>query len=119
MVIVRTRNNNGKVYCGLWRGGEGYPTDRTRSVGEARDTTIEGNQAVCIFNGIDPGEHALAVFHDENGNNDLDTNVFGIPSEGTGASNGERNLFGPPRYSNARFMIPDVETHRITIPIYY
>ena len=120
IVTVETRSDRGKVYCALWHGRQGYPTQREHAVGQERDTQLRGHRARCVFDGIEPGDgYAVAVFHDENGNNDLDRNIFGIPSEGTGASNDAYNNFGPPGYDDARFRIPDVREHRITIHIRY
>lgn len=121
IVTVHTRDNRGRVFCAIWRGREGYPTERARNVGEAMDRTIERRRGHCVFDDDDlsPGEYALAAFHDENANNDLDRNFLGIPSEGTGASNDAHNMFGPPSYDDARFMFPDVDTHRIEIHIHY
>ncbi|MEM1319670.1 MAG: DUF2141 domain-containing protein [Bacteroidota bacterium] len=49
------------------------------------------------------GSYAITIYHDENGNNELDTNLFGIPSESYGFSNNARRTFGPPSYDEARF----------------
>ncbi len=49
------------------------------------------------------GEYAVKVFHDENGNNELDTRIFGIPKERYGFSNNVRGTFGPPEYDEAAF----------------
>ena len=119
IVTVHVRNDVGKVYCAIWRGPQGYPTERERNAGETRDVTLANHRGVCVFEDLTPGEYAVAVFHDENGNNDLDTNLFGIPSEGTGASNDAHNMFGPPGYDDARFDFPDTRTHRITVHIHY
>ncbi|MCB9595616.1 MAG: DUF2141 domain-containing protein [Sandaracinaceae bacterium] len=119
IATIHTRDNRGRVFCALWRGREGYPTERARSVSEAMDRTIVNRRAVCVFDDVTPGEYAMAVFHDENANNDLDRNIFGIPSEGTGASNDAHNMFGPPGYDDARFQLPDVPVHRIVAHIHY
>ena len=120
IVTVVTRNDRGRVFCALWRGREGYPTRREHAVGEAMDRTVRGRRAVCVFDDVEPGDgYAVAVFHDENANNDLDRNIFGIPSEGTGASNDAHNMFGPPHYDHARFRVPAVPEHRMTIHIHY
>ena len=119
VVTVHTRNDRGRVYCGLWRGREGYPTERRRAVGQARDRTLSRHRGVCVFEDVSPGEYAVATFHDENANNDLDRNFLGIPSEGTGASNGAHNPFGPPGYDDARFLYPNTRVHRIAIHIRY
>ena len=39
------------------------------------------------FPDLPPGKYAVQVMHDENGNNKLDANFLGIPSEGYGFSN--------------------------------
>ncbi len=49
------------------------------------------------------GSYAISVFHDLNSNENLDTNLLGIPSEPYGFSNDARGLFGPPDYEKARF----------------
>ncbi len=116
---VYTRNSEGRVFCAIWRGRDGYPTRRAQSAGEALDRTIENRTAQCVFDGVTPGPYALAAFHDENGNNDLDRNLLGIPSEGTGASNGAFNMFGPPSYDDAMFRMPDAPLHQITVHIRY
>ena len=120
IATVHTRDNRGRVFCALWRGREGYPTDQSRRVGRAMDRTIVNRRGVCRIVGVTPGEYAMAVFHDENANNDLDRNIFGIPSEGTGASNDAHNAFGPPGYDDARFTYPaDAWVHRLVVHIHY
>lgn len=119
-VTVVTRNDQGKVFCAMWRGPQGYPTERQYAVGNAIDRTIVNNRATCVFDDVSPGEYAIAVFHDENANNDLDRNFVGIPSEGTGASNDARGFMGPPRYEDARFSFPEtVNEARLIIRIGY
>jgi uncharacterized protein (DUF2141 family) len=62
------------------------------------------------------GEYAVKVFHDENNNNELDTMMFGIPSEDYGFSNDARGSVGPPEYSQAAFIL-DSSKKKITIHI--
>ena len=54
------------------------------------------------FEGLPRGGYAVAVIHDENGNNRLDT-LAGIPREGYGFSNDAAVRFGPPKFAAARF----------------
>lgn len=56
-----------------------------------------------ILTDIPEGEYALAVFHDENGNNKLDTNWLGIPKEKIAFSNAKMKTFGPPKYEECAF----------------
>jgi uncharacterized protein (DUF2141 family) len=54
------------------------------------------------FKDLAPGAYAVQVMHDENGNNQLDTNFLGIPTEGYGFSNNP-NVMRKARYDEARF----------------
>jgi len=55
------------------------------------------------------GEYAIKVYHDENGNDKMDTRIFGIPTEKYGFSNNARSSFGPPKYKEAVFKIDSPE----------
>ncbi|MEQ8459231.1 MAG: DUF2141 domain-containing protein [Sandaracinaceae bacterium] len=120
VATVVTRSDDGRVFCAIWGARDGYPTRREHAVGQAMDRTIEGHRAHCVFEDVPPGEYALAAFHDENANNDLDRNIFGIPSEGTGASNDAYNAFGPPSWDDARFLFGRTEqTRQLRVHIHY
>ncbi len=61
---------------------------------------------------LPPGEYALAVFHDVNGNNHLDTNFLGVPTEPFAFSRGKMRTFGPPSFKDCVLSIrSDQEVH--------
>ena len=60
------------------------------------------------------GEYAVQVFHDANANEEMDTLMFGIPSERYGFSNNPTGSMGPPAYEKAKFVI-DSARHSISI----
>lgn len=47
---------------------------------------------------VPAGRWAVMAYHDENGNEKLDRNQMGIPTEGYGFSNGATAKFGPPEF---------------------
>lgn len=47
--------------------------------------------------------YALAIYHDENENNKLDKNMFGLPLEKYAFSNNARGTFGPPSFKESSF----------------
>jgi uncharacterized protein (DUF2141 family) len=104
IATISTRSDRGRVYCSLHRGPRGFPTRPAQAYGHAYDY-VRQHQARCIFYNVGPGEYAVASFHDENDNQDLDRNFLGIPSEGTGFSNEAHNDFGPPDFAQARFRV--------------
>ncbi len=67
------------------------------------------------FDDIPPGTYALALFHDENSNYELDQNFIGIPQEGFGFSNNAFGNFGPPNFNAAKFDFPENTTVTLAI----
>ena len=71
----------------------------------------KGTTQVTLTN-LPDGKYALAVFHDKNSNNELDTNFIGIPKEPIGFSKAKMKLFGPPSFKDCAFYINnDIEVH--------
>jgi len=56
------------------------------------------------FDHVPPGDYALLVLHDENGNAKIDT-LLGIPREGVGFSRNPKLSFGPPKFDAVRIRI--------------
>lgn len=54
-----------------------------------------------------PPTLAIAAFHDENSDGELNRNRFGIPTERYGFSRNARGLTGPPKYSQAEIKRPE------------
>ena len=53
-----------------------------------------------------PGEYAVVVVHDANGNNKLDTGILGFGAESFAYSNGAKNpLFGRARFEDVRIRV--------------
>jgi uncharacterized protein (DUF2141 family) len=50
-------------------------------------------------------EYAVSVFHDKDGNGELNTNLIGIPKEPIAVTNNAVGKFGPPKYEDAKFTL--------------
>jgi uncharacterized protein (DUF2141 family) len=50
-------------------------------------------------------EYAILVYHDVNGNGEIDFRLIGVPKEPYGFSNDARRVFGPPEYDKARIQV--------------
>ena len=62
----------------------------------------ENGLALFVFEDLPPGDYAIKVFQDADGDGELDFGFLG-PEEAYGFSNGARATFGPPRWEDARF----------------
>ena len=87
--------------------GKGKPIKRSR-------IEVTKNSHSVVFKETEAGTYAIKLFHDENGNGKLDTNLVGIPSEGYGFSN-NAGAFGPATFEDASFAV--TETSEINIKL--
>lgn len=58
-------------------------------------------RTVLVYRNLQPGTYALSLFHDENGNGKLDSNIAGIPTERYGFSRDARGRMGAPSFADA------------------
>ena len=97
------RNSRGRVAVALFDGAAGFPA-RERAV-RGQLVRIAGGRAAVTFHDLRPGIYAVAILHDENGNQEMDFNFLGMPLEGYGFSNDAAVLFGPPSFARAAFRL--------------
>ena len=63
------------------------------------------SQVTMQFENIPAGEYAIAVFLDEDGDYELDKNLFGIPKEKYGFSNNVLPAFRPATFEESAFRL--------------
>ena len=65
------------------------------------------NEKVLVYTkeNLKPGTYAITMYHDSNGNGELDSNFIRIPKERYGFSNNARGTFGPPDYEKCLFQV--------------
>ena len=95
--------------------------DSANSFGDLRkparlDIQPVDGRDVYQLDGVAPGEYALLVYHDENGNRRMDKNFIGIPTEPVGFSNGYSPK-GPPNYTQAAFRLEEDEQRTFTVDL--
>jgi uncharacterized protein (DUF2141 family) len=96
------RSNDGTFRCELFNSARGFPSDGKAAVGH-QVVRVQNKRAVCVFQGLPPGEYAVVAMHDENDNGKMDYNFLGIPVEGYGFSNNPRVLLKAPVFEAAKF----------------
>jgi uncharacterized protein (DUF2141 family) len=107
--VSALRSDNGQVGCTIYNSAKGFPTDPSAAL-QRRWCSIDKATSACAFDPLPAGTYAVACFHDENKNGKLDTGLFGIPKEGTVASNHAKGVMGPPSFDKAKFSFAGVAT---------
>lgn len=100
----------GVLRCALFDAAGGFPTDSSRRL---QGVTTSLDEPTCEFR-VPPGTYAVAVAHDENGDERVSTNPLGIPTEGWGTSRNARPPFRAPRFEESAVV---VAAPRMTIGI--
>ena len=107
--------NAGEIGCALYKGPDGFPMDDSVATTHWQNATDAGVE--CRFDGLEPGDYAVAVSHDFNGNRETDTNFFGIPTEPWGVSNNVRPTLRAPRFEEAAVQVRPGTAVSITVEV--
>ena len=82
------RNSAGVVGAAIFKSADGWPEDMSKSFRHWPTPIATGaHEATAVMENLSPGDYGLVVIHDENGNQKMDRNFFGIPKEGFGFAN--------------------------------
>ncbi|MEH1797270.1 MAG: DUF2141 domain-containing protein [Nostoc sp.] len=104
------KNKQGQVCASIFASSEGFPSDRNRGL-QKQCIKINNTPLPITFENLKAGSYAVAVFHDQNNDRILNTNVFGIPKEGFGFSRNPEIRTGAPKFSEAAFLVAGPETN--------
>ena len=99
--VEGVRNDSGSVRCGLYSSPDGFREPGREMRGAV--APIKNGQATCLFSGVPAGTYAVAVFHAEHNETQMETGLFGKPKQGYGFSNNPSSTFGPPGFASAAF----------------
>ena len=116
--IAGIRSSSGIVGCSLHRDGESFP-GASRIIDGGQEFNANGAGVVCEWSNVPAGTYAVSVFHDENGNGKLDTNIVGAPTEGYGVTNNITYPSGPPKFDESKFDVADGATASMRIDMKY
>lgn len=94
-------SSEGNVRIALFNSSESY--EKTGKPFRALELKIDKKTVFHTFEDIPLGEYAIKLFHDENNNKELDTGLFGIPTEDYAFSNNAKGFMGPATYEAAKF----------------
>lgn len=81
--VSTVRSSHGLVFVALYEQRNWLEPGRYLA---AKKVPAQKGMVVARFNNLPRGRYAIAVWHDENANNRVDTNALGLPKEGYGFS---------------------------------
>ncbi|WP_223788820.1 DUF2141 domain-containing protein [Marinicella meishanensis] len=108
------KNDEGHLMAQLFAGEENYNQGKAHA-----SLMVAAKQGVgqLTFTDLAPGEYVVRMFHDENNNQQMDANAFGMPTEGYGFSNQAVGNMGPPQYRDMVVEITTAEEQATTVAL--
>jgi uncharacterized protein (DUF2141 family) len=102
VTVTGMPNDKGQVLINLFIGPDGFPGDVDKAL-RAIAVPVRNGSATVRLEDVPAGPFAISAFHDQDMDKELDTNVFGIPTEHWGDLQGRERLHGAARaYDDAR-----------------
>jgi len=95
---------DGQIMVALYADGQNF-NDEAKPFRDAK-VRVSGPETSVVFNNLPVGEYAFKIYHDENGNGELDTDMLGIPSEAYIFSNNASDPFSAPAWEESKFVLP-------------
>ena len=99
--VQNVRAQKGAVYFALFKTTDDFPSGKPS---EGKKVNATGSQVQTTFS-VEPGSYAIAIFHDENANGQMDKKMFGIPKEPYGFSNDFRPKMSAPKFKDCEFTV--------------
>ena len=100
-MITGLKTTSGDVQIGLFDSKESYDGKKSKFAGAI--IKVESVQVKWVIKDLPYGQYAIKAFHDQNGNNKIDTNFLGMPVEKFGFSNNIKSFFGVPKFDKVKF----------------
>ncbi len=117
-LIVRVNNFDsriGLIHFALYDKPDFFPEQNGKLLGFTEEVTKVSQEGVIIDN-LKEGYYAMAIYHDENSNNEFDT-FLSFPEEKYGFSNDAAVFLGPPDFKEASFFLDAGDTVEINIKL--
>lgn len=112
LTVKGIKKPTGNIVVAVYSGKKYWLSNKVEEVVSSATVVIKGNikdGAVEAGFSLPPGEYAVSVFHDRDGDGKMKTNFLGIPKDPLGLSNGAKPKFGPPKYDDAKFQLTEKE----------
>lgn len=114
--VRAVRVGDGTVHCALHNSADHFP-NASPIIGGSVMAAPDAASVTCLFEDLPPGDYAISVYQDENGNGELDYNAFGAPKEGYGASRNELPGASAPTFEDNKVALADGEQLELEITL--
>ena len=101
--VDQVPNSDGNINIALYNTDSSFLN--TESAFYSMSVNATEGTTTLVLSDIPKGTYAIALYHDEDANNELKTNWLGIPKEKVAFSKAKMKTFGPPKYKECSFEV--------------
>ena len=101
--INQIKNKSGNISIGIFNKKEGFLKEGFQLA--KTKVRVADSSVSYTFKNLPKGYYAVAVFHDENSDNQCNLNFIGIPKESYGFSNNFRPKLSAPNFNQTKFFV--------------
>jgi len=101
-------SSDGFAMVALHNSEESYKGGEASAIAKTKVMVVDRKVQV-VFTNLPYGWYGVSLYHDENGNGQMDKNAMGIPKEAYGFSNNAKGFFGRPNYKDVMFQLNSAE----------
>jgi uncharacterized protein (DUF2141 family) len=100
--ITNIENGSGTLYIAILDSAEDWlkSDSESKPFRDATQTVSSTDDLLVSIGNLPPGKYAISLFHDLDGDAEMDTNFVGYPKEPFGFS-APMGTFGPPKFDEA------------------
>jgi hypothetical protein len=113
VLTFETGARTGQVMVALYDSAAAFDGGSSSPV--AATAISASGPVVATFGNLPAGDYAVKAFHDVNGDGQMNTNPFGIPTEPYAFSNNAVGNMGPARWDRAHFAVSGETAQTISI----
>lgn len=107
--LTNLRSREGKILISIYDDPETFPDD-DKMMEQKILKDITGETMKIRFEQLTSGTYAIAAMHDENGDEQMNFNLLGMPKEGYCFSNNVRPKLRKPHWDKAKFEVGKKDT---------
>ena len=101
-------SSDGFAMVALHNSEESYEGGEVSAIAKTKIMVVDRKVQV-VFTNLPYGWYGVSLYHDENGDGQMDKNAMGIPKEAYGFSNNAKGFFGKPDYKDIMFQLNSAE----------
>ena len=101
VTLENIQKQSGEIRLGIYD-ADGYDSGAAIS---GADVAADAATVSVTVEGLAPGEYGIKLYHDVNGDGQMNTNPFGMPTEPFAFSNNAVGRFGPAKWDAAKFEV--------------